>query len=221
MTHFKQFWAFYIPYIIFVITLFTLIICNNKADLHLWLTSFNTPNRDIFFYYYTNVGGSFPFFVVVVLLFYRYRLALFVLITQLASGLFSQFIKQTWDEPRPFKYFADNYPNVNLHQVLGEQLHSSHSFPSGHTITAFAFFLAITFFTKKPLLHFIFFILAMLVGLSRIYLSQHFAIDVMFGSIIGVAVTISWLFYYETLHLKWAEGSLRDVFIRIKRKNTL
>jgi len=193
-----------------------LIISNGKADLHLWLTSFNSPTVDSFFKFYTEVGGSIPYITAGILLFYRYRLAVFVLITQFASGIFSIFVKQTWNEARPIKYFSENYPNIELHQVAGVHLHSFHSFPSGHTITAFAFFMALSFFTKKPSLHFLYFILAFLVGYSRVYLSQHFAIDVLVGSLIGVAVTVSWQNYFKTLPLKWAEGSLRDVFLRKK-----
>lgn len=216
MTHFKKYSAFYIPYILFVVAFIVLILSNEKADLHLWLTSFNSPAGDVFFRYYTEVGGSIPYFIIAGLLFYRYRIALFLLVTQLISGLFSIIVKQTWNEPRPIKYFADNFPNLKFHQVVGEHLHSLHSFPSGHTITAFAFFLSLAFFTKRPILHFVYFVLALLVGFSRIYLSQHFALDVLVGSLIGVLVTVSFQLYLGKLPIKWADGSLRDVFLRKK-----
>jgi membrane-associated phospholipid phosphatase len=208
----KKYLAFYIPYFLFVLTLVVLILCNEKADLHLWLTSFYTPVSDFFFRYYTLVGDWIPYLVIAGLLFYKYRAALFVLVSQLATGLVSIIIKHTWNEQRPLKYFADKYPNIQLHQVAGVHLLSAHSFPSGHTITAFAFFLALSFFTKRPLLHFLYFLLAVLVGYSRIYLSQHFALDVLVGSIIGVFVTMICRFYYEKEIMKWADGSLRDVF---------
>ncbi len=214
MKHFKQFSAFYIPYILFVTTFLALIIINSKADLHLWLTSFNSPVADVFFRFYTEIGGSFPYIALVVILFYRYRPAIFILITQMVTGLLSQMIKQSMNEPRPLRYFAENFPNVQLHQVANVHLHSNYSFPSGHTITAFTFFLALAFFTKRPALHFLYFVLAFLVGFSRIYLSQHFALDVLAGSLIAVAVTVSWHFYFKELRLKWADGSLRDVFSR-------
>jgi len=217
MPHFKQFSAFYIPYILFVVTFIVLILSNEKADLHLWLTSCYSPMGDVFFRYYTHVGGSLPYLIIAGLLFYRFRIALFLLITQLVSGMLSQIMKQSWDEPRPIKFFSVNFPDIQLHQIVGEHLHSSHSFPSGHTITAFAFFLALAYFTKRPLLHFLYFVLALLVGFSRIYLSQHFVLDVLVGSVVGVAVTVSWQFYFEKLPLKWADGSLRDLFSR-KRK---
>lgn len=216
MHHFKTFSAFYIPYILFVLTFGMLILTHEKADLHLLLSSFHTPTRDLFFKYYTEVGGSVPYFVIAGLLFYRYRIALFLLITQLASGLVSQMMKQTWNAPRPIKFFETNFPNVQLHAVEGVPLLSTHSFPSGHTITAFAFFLSIALFSKHRLVHFLCFVAALLVGYSRIYLSQHFALDVLVGSIVALAVTISWKFYYDELTLPWANGSLRTLFSRKK-----
>ena len=210
----KRYLAFYIPYLVFVLALVVLILCNEKAGLHLWLTSFNCPAGDVFFHYYTYVGDWVPYVVVAGLLFYRYRAALFVLVSQLATGLVSIIIKQTWNEPRPVLYFKEHFPAVQLHRIVGEQLHSTHSFPSGHTITAFAFFLALSYFTKKPLLHFLYFVMALLVGYSRIYLSQHFAVDVLVGSVIGVTVTILCKYYLDKKELKWADGSLRDVFSR-------
>ena len=210
----KKYWAFYFSYLIFVLTFSVLILFNEKADLHLWLTSFNSPIADVFFHYYTFVGDWIPYLVVAGLLFYRYRMAFFVLISQLASGLVSIIIKQTWNEPRPILYFQQHFPSVQLHQVVGEHLNTFHSFPSGHTITAFALFFALTFYTKNPSLHFLYFVLALLVGYSRIYLSQHFAIDVLVGSFIGVSVTIICKYYFDKNPMRWADGSLRDVFSR-------
>jgi membrane-associated phospholipid phosphatase len=212
MKEMKKYWAFYLPYFLFALTFVVLILCNTKADLHLWLTSFYTPAGDVFFHYYTYVGDWIPYAFIGGLLFYRYRIALFVLISQLATGLLSIIIKQTWNEPRPILYFKQHFPTIQLHQVAGEHLYSVHSFPSGHTITAFAFFLALAFYTKKPAVHFLYFILALLVGYSRIYLSQHFALDVLAGSFVGVSMTIICKYYFDKYTLKWADGSLRDVF---------
>lgn len=92
------------------------------------------------------------------------------------AGILSQVLKYVWDRPRPI---------MVLHDVrwVGEPLFV-HSFPSGHTTTAFAFATAIGVFypkTRWPL-----YSLATLVGLSRIYLGAHFPIDVLGGAIIGV-----------------------------------
>ena len=191
-----------------------MILCNTKADLHVWMTSFNSPFVDVFFHYYTFVGDWIPFAVAGLLLFYNYRLTVFILLTQLVCGIFSTSLKRIFNEPRPILYFSQYFPDIQLHKVVGEHLYTTHSFPSGHTITAFAFFLALAFYTKKPSLHFVYFGLAFLVGYSRIYLSQHFAIDVLFGSFVGIIATLISKYYMDKFQLDWADGSLLDVFAK-------
>lgn len=204
--------GFYIPYLLFVLTFVFLILMNEKADLHLWLTSFHTPKGDVFFKYYTEVGGSIPFIIVALAFFYNYRVAIFLLLSQLFVGLISRIMKEAWDESRPIVYFKENFPDMSLHQVDGVKIHSFHSFPSGHSASAFALFMALSLLTKNKSLQFLYFVLALLVGFSRIYLSQHFALDVLVGSIIGVVVSIICKYYFDKTPTKWADGSLRDVF---------
>lgn len=203
----KNYNAFFIPYFLFVLTFSVLILSNSKADLHLWMTSFNSPITDVFFHYYTLVGDWIPFAVAGLLLFYNYRISLFILVSQLVCGIFSTTIKHLWNEPRPILYFQQHFPTIRLHQVLDEHLNTVHSFPSGHTITAFAFFLALCLYTKKPAIHFLYFVLALLVGLSRIYLSQHFAIDVLAGSFVGILAVFCTNYLIDTFPIKWIDNS--------------
>jgi len=214
--HFKRYSAFYIPYILFVLVVTSLVIFCDKASLHLWMASHYTEAGDVFFKYYTEVGGNIPFFVIAVLLFYKYRIAFIMLATQLSTGLVVQLMKRIWNEPRPVKYFAENFPKIELHKIAGAHLYSHNSFPSGHTTAAFAFFLVLVFFTEKRWLHFIYFILAVLVGFSRVYLSQHFMLDLLVGSVVGVSITAILFLYIENKPMKWADGSLRDVVFRKK-----
>lgn len=210
----KKYLAFYLPYFLFVICLLVLILNNEKASLHLMLTSFYTNIGDVFFKYYTEVGGNIPFVVIAGLLFYKYRIALILLITQLITGLFVYIIKSIWNQPRPVKYFAEHYPDIQLHKIEGVQLHGHYSFPSGHTASAFAFFLVLAYFTKKPAMHFLYFFMAVMVGFSRVYLSQHFVFDLMVGSLVGVVVATLCHIYLVNKPMRWADGSLRDVFSR-------
>ena len=70
-----------------------------------------------------------------------------------------------------------------------------HSFPSGHTFTAFYFlgFLAL-FFGKRPWHYGVFYGLAGLIGLSRVAIGKHFLSDVMAGAFIGWAFSL-FIFY--------------------------
>ena len=76
----------------------------------------------------------------------------------------------------------------DLQKVDGVVLHTGFSsFPSGHTLSAFAVFSLLSFFasnSKRQI--FLFLSLAILVAASRVYLIQHFIEDVWMGSLIGV-----------------------------------
>lgn len=88
--------------------------------------------------------------------------------------------------PRPRCFFSGEVDHL---LVADTSTHCLHSFPSGHTTTAFgaACFLAILlgrFKVAWPLV-----MLALLVSFSRVYLFQHFWVDIVFGSMAGVAST--------------------------------
>ncbi len=200
--------VFYGLYAIFVAVMVVLVSVNSKADLQLWMTSCNSPFADTFFHYYTYVGDWIPFAVAGILLFWSFRAAGFIVVSQLVSGMFSRLIKTLWNEPRPLLYFKEHYPTIQLHQVTGEHINMIRSFPSGHTITAFAFFLALTYFTKNRTWQVLYFFLAVLVGFSRIYLQQHFAIDVLVGSLVGVLVTMGCKYLIDKFPIKWIDNSV-------------
>src|SRR5690606_4715755 len=88
------------------------------------------------------------------------------------------------------------FDQINL--VEGVQLWEKHSFPSGHTMSAFAVFgiLALLFNGKKTL-GLVFLFMAILAGLARVYLVQHFLQDVYLGAILGVLIALSVYIYQD------------------------
>jgi membrane-associated phospholipid phosphatase len=85
--------------------------------------------------------------------------------------------------PRPAEFLKE----VSFYEVPGIELHHWGSFPSGHTTTAFmlASFLYLML-PKKLNLHYLVMSLAFFVGLSRVYLMQHFLMDIWAGALLGI-----------------------------------
>ncbi len=121
--------------------------------------------------------------------------------------LAQQGMKAWFDEPRPLKYFNDA---PWIHKLSHWPSLYHHSFPSGHTEGAFCFFcfLSLLLYRKHRHWALLFFVLAFLVGYSRMYLAAHFFADVYVGSIVGVVITtICYVLMTEYVgkKIKWAK----------------
>ncbi len=176
----------------------------DKAAIHLWMNGCHTPFLDFFFRYYTLVGEWIPYIFVFLLLFYKAGWATYLLSSVVVSGLLSQRFKYVFDTDRPYKYFADHLPDVQLPFVDGGELSKFYSFPSGHTTTFFALFLCLGIVatdyiaqSRKPhtqsktaVASIVCFLLAVIGAYSRIYLSQHFLEDIFGGMILGIVTTL-------------------------------
>lgn len=184
--------------ILVVLVLGMILLMYNKAQVHLWLNAYHTPFLDTYFRYYTIVGEWIPYVVVLGLLWYKAGWACFLLTSLITSGLLGQLFKHLLVAPRPITYFATYYPDVQLPLVKGVEMAKSLSFPSGHTISFFALFLTLCLLVSNlPVKRYVarmaetlFFCLAILGAYSRIYLSQHFAFDIVGGMVIGIATTL-------------------------------
>ena len=199
---------FLLPYLVLFIICLLILSLFSKSENHIWFNKHNSVFFDFFFKYYTNVGdGLFVVFISVILLFYRYGLALLVFSTYAISGILAQFFKRyVFPEfVRPKIFFQSNY---NLHFVDGVYLNTSNSFPSGHTVSAFAMFLCFALVSKNKYLQMLFFILACLVGYSRVYLSQHFLVDATGGSFLGVFVVLVYYYFHVNIKGNWINGAL-------------
>jgi len=145
-------------------------------------------------YILTNLGnGAILVPIIILLLFlvdnkkFVSESIIFIIIVLLGGGII-QLLKFIFDKPRPLKLFQDI-----LHQpvnVIGEQLREF-GFPSGHTFLAFASAVYISDKVRKKYVTVLAFVLAFLIGISRVLVGAHFLSDVIGGIIVGILFT--WL----------------------------
>lgn len=204
--------------LLFIIGAVSAMVAIPKGELHLLLCAHHTPWWDTFFRLYTQIGEWVPYVVAVCLLFYRAGWSVFVTAGIIGSGLMTQVVKHLVNAQRPLTWFAENMPDVQLPLVEGVRMSQYYSFPSGHTTSFFALFLALSLTMSrtqwsqctKNTLQIIFLLLAILGGYSRIYLSQHFAADVVGGSLMGSAIVmLLWWGFSRCENQKWWQWNLK------------
>jgi membrane-associated phospholipid phosphatase len=164
-----------------------------KSELFLLLNTDLGRPADYFFEYFTHLGdGALWAGWLIWILVKKQKPILPLLFSSFAlDTIITQVIKQVIfpNEMRPSEAIKDG---SFIHYVEGVTVHSINSFPSGHTATAFTFLLLIALTTKGGWFTALAFIVACIVGYSRIYLGQHFPFDVGGGILVAViAVSIS------------------------------
>lgn len=196
------------PFIIGLLLLFTgigLCLTFDQTEQFMAVNRLNNPALDWFFRIYTNLGdGVFMLIVAVLLLFRKFKYSILVATSFVFSGLAAQLFKRLTKVSRPGKVFVDN---PDWYAVPDYHIHGNNSFPSGHTTTAFAL-MAILYYIfpsqrKSPLLM----ILACLAAYSRVYLSQHWPMDVFVGALLGCFTSILLIYSFERsnwYHQNWA-----------------
>ena len=197
--------AFLIGWLLVLVAAIVALVVVPKAELHLALNRYHSPALDWFFFHYTHFC-NWPMYVLMALPLVCRRpmwTAVFAA-SQALSALVAHLLKWLWNMPRPKSFFEDLmdsqpalYDAWQQTIVEAVNLHSWHSFPSGHTTAFFAFFatLAFLYSTEKNVpgkqeFGLLCLILALLGGYSRIYLSQHFLLDVTTGMVLGVVSTV-------------------------------
>jgi membrane-associated phospholipid phosphatase len=149
----------------------------------------HTVLRDHFFVFFTGLAEWGLTLVGFILLFSRLKYFFVYLIDISVVGIVIGFLKIKIfpDHVRPSIFFYGRY---KLHFVEGLPILTEYSFPSGHTAVAFAVFFLLAIYIRQTWASMVLLCLAFLVGLSRIYLMEHFWIDVYFGSVVGMVITL-------------------------------
>ena len=111
-----------------------------------------------------------------IILFFNTRLGILIIVSQTFQVALQRLVKLTFLRKRPY---IKHRLTISRLIVPPDKF----SFPSGHTAGAFVIFFCIN--SYLPSISWIFLILAILVGISRIYLGVHYFTDVLFGILLG------------------------------------
>ena len=217
----KRFWKdnwFYLCCVALVfVAMVSALILVPKAELHLCLNGVHNSFLDGLFRHYSDFV-KWPVYILMVLplLFWKQGWTVVFACTEAASALLVQVLKSAFNMPRPSTFFGtlaeEGSPlAADWQQVVveGVNMHSWHSFPSGHSATFFVFFSVCAFiyaYEKLPwskLVGLVCLVLALLGGYSRIYLSQHFLMDVCGGMTEGVLMSV--VVFALFVKKKWTE----------------
>jgi membrane-associated phospholipid phosphatase len=184
-----------------------------KTSIHIFVNQFHSPGFDTFFEYATFLGDGISATILVVILFFvRFRYAIMVAASNISCSIIVQSLKRLFfsDSVRPYQFFKGIH---HLYIVPGVEVYSFNSFPSGHSATIFTTCMLLCLITKRRLLRVLLFIIAFIIAFSRVYLSQHFFVDIYAGAIIGVVVAYGTATYLnkESDTPTWFEYSLTTI----------
>lgn len=208
--------AFLIAYVLVFSALFILTLLYPREELHIWVNNLHSPFLDELMRYWTYLGDGLVLVIIILFaLLVSFRHFLILLSSYAVSGIDTQILKRLFfeDMARPVKYFEIHEIDYELYLVPGIRQLSWHSFPSGHSAAAFAVFIALALFSRSKAIQLLCFMLALGVAFSRMYLSQHFLMDVVAGSALGVAG--GWVSWYW-LNMYTAEWLDRPAIRRAK-----
>lgn len=183
--------------ITFIVVFALFLFIYGKKDSFVLINGFYDPKLDYFFQYVTYLGDGLIYIpIVVYCLFWNQKYLVPVIAGIIICTILTHFLKRVVfpDELRPISLEVEK---VIIHKVEGVPVHRQHSFPSGHTSTAFTVALLLVSIMKRKIWAYILPMIAFLVGYSRVYLAQHFVTDVTVGMLIGIISAYLALLIYD------------------------
>jgi membrane-associated phospholipid phosphatase len=183
-------------------SLFSMSMLWGKNEAFLYLNENLGLLADKFFEYSSYLAEGWiwiPYFIVLVGL-YKKDTA-FILMNFLISTLLTQFGKN-YIFDTAMRPMASGLDATQIHTVPGVEIHTFNSFPSGHTATAFTLFLLTTYLFPNKYALSIGIVYAIVCGYSRIYLAQHFPLDLAGGIVVALLTLPISIFIREKLNKK-------------------
>ncbi len=181
------------------IFLFALTFALGRRDSFLLLNGNGGKIADYFFAFVTELGNGALWIAVALWFYFKKKPYLpLAIYTFLTSTIITQIFKYLIipDEPRPSKAITD----AAFHFVESIELHTVSSFPSGHSATAFSFYFLFVLAYREKWLIYTGLLYGMIVGYSRVYLAQHFPLDIAGGITVAILSVLASLALFRRFH---------------------
>lgn len=192
------------PYFTFLLVLFPFIFIA-KGSIVLAINTLHNPLGDYFFARISYLGdGVFIPVLLLILLFgyklkFTYQFVLSALLQIVIVLIFKELLFSNLE--RPYFFFKEIRDSINF--VDGVKIRYVDSFPSGHTATVFFITSYLALVTKRKYLPVFLAALAITVGFSRMYLVQHFFVDVYFGMLFGILSSVAAYYLVKRYPKSW------------------
>ena len=175
------------------------ILSYEKNAIHLYVNQY-VGNRYVnaLFFMATYLGDGLlaPLMVIAVSI-VNVRAGMVTALSLIVATLIATLLKyQVFDDShRPYFEFQ-YYDRHELNLVEGVHVNILRSFPSGHSTQAFSIMMTMLLIARRQAFKFLFLLFASLTAFSRVYLSQHWLVDIVAGSILGTACSLLFYFIY-------------------------
>ena len=171
-----------------------------------WVQGLEAPNLTVVMKFFTTIGSGLPIVIisiVIMAILYHFlghrRELLFLIWVMIGSALMNKLLKLVFQRTRP-----------TLHRIVEA---NGYSFPSGHSVAAFALYGALTFLIWKHvhkangriLIIIVSSLFIVTIGISRIYLGVHYPSDVLGGYLMSAC----WLTLSIGLYRRYLERAER------------
>lgn len=154
-----------------------------RSEIIIWINQWHALVFDYLMRGISYLGTGPVYFIIIALVWFKNRayayggLWAFLLSSAITQGLKHLLFSDVW---RPLAVI----PNEQLYIPFIDNNAFRYSFPSGHATIIFTLLAFVSYYFKASLA-WLCFVFAILVVYSRLYLLQHFLIDITIGSLIG------------------------------------